>query len=66
MKDLLYVSGLKKNLISISGLEEKGFRVPFVDGQVLMWPKGKTVDDAVVIDVQEGALYKLKHWYIAS
>ena len=37
--DVLYVLGLKKNLISISGLERKGFRVDFVDGQVLMWPK---------------------------
>ena len=25
-----------------------------------MWPKGKTIDDAVVIGEQEGDLYKLK------
>ena len=25
-----------------------------------MWPKGKTIDDAVVIGQQEGGLYKLK------
>ena len=25
-----------------------------------MWPKGKTIDDAVVIVEQEGGLYKLK------
>ena len=36
MKDVLYVPGLTKNLLSISGLEKKGFRVTFVDGQVLM------------------------------
>jgi hypothetical protein len=41
-------------------LDEKGFRVAFVDGEVLMWPKEKTFDDAVVIGVQEGGLYKLK------
>ena len=35
-------------------------RFAFVDGQVLMWPKGKTIDDAVVIGEQEGGLYKLK------
>ena len=35
-------------------------RVSFVDGQVLMWPKGKTIHDAVVIGKQEGGLYKLK------
>ena len=60
MKDVLYVPGLKKNLLSISGLEKKGFRVAFVDGQVLMWPRGKTIDDAIVIRVEEGGLYKLK------
>jgi hypothetical protein len=60
MKDMLYVPGLKKNLLSISVLDEKGFMIAFVDGEVLMWPKGKTFDDAVVISVQEGGLYKLK------
>ena len=60
MKDVLYVPGLKKNLLSKSGLEKKGFRVAFVDGQVLMWPRGSTINDAVVIGVEEGGLYKLK------
>ena len=49
MKDVLYVPGLKKSLLSISALDEKQMRVAFVDGQVLMWPKGKTIDDAIVI-----------------
>ena len=35
-------------------------RVAFIDGQVIMWPRGKTIDDAVVIGEQEGGLYKLK------
>ena len=39
MKDVLYVPGLKKNLLSISALDAKGMRIAFVDGQVLMWPK---------------------------
>lgn len=60
MKDVLYVPWLKKNLLSISALDAKGMRVAFVDGQVLMWPKGKTIDDATVIGEQEGGLYKLK------
>ena len=34
--------------------------VAFIDGQVIMWPKGKTIDDAIVIGEQEGGLYKLK------
>jgi hypothetical protein len=36
MKDVLYVSGSTKNLISISALDKKGFRVAFIDGEVLM------------------------------
>ena len=57
MKDVLFVPELNKNLLSISALDAKGMRVAFVNGQVLMWPKGKSFDDAVVIGEQEGALY---------
>jgi hypothetical protein len=60
MKEVLYVQGLKKNLLSVSSLDKKGFRVPFIDGQFLMWTRGKTLDDAVVIGVKEGGIYKLK------
>ena len=38
----------------------KGFRVSFVDGEFLMWPKGRSIYDVVVIDVEEIGLYKLK------
>jgi hypothetical protein len=41
-------------------LDKKGFRVAFIDGQVLMWPRVKTLYDVVVIEVEEGGLYKLK------
>ena len=47
MKDVLHVPGLKKNILSISTLDKIGFRVSFIDGKVLMWSKGKTIDDAV-------------------
>jgi hypothetical protein len=60
MKDVFYVHGLKKNLHSILALDEKGFKVAFIDGEVLMWPRGNYIDDVVVIGVQEGCLYKLK------
>ena len=60
MKEVLYVLGLKKNLLSISALDKKGFTVAFVDGEFLMWPKGKIINDATVIGVEEGGLYKLK------
>ena len=32
MKDVLYVQGLKNNLLSIYDLDENGTRVAFVDG----------------------------------
>ena len=41
MKEVLSVPSLKKKLLSISTLDKKGYRVAFIDGQVLMWPKGK-------------------------
>ena len=36
MKEVLFVSGLKKNLLSISALMQKGIRVASIDGQVIM------------------------------
>jgi hypothetical protein len=60
MKDVLYVPGLRKNLLSISDLENKGFRFSFIDGEVLMWAKGETLKEAIVIGKEEGGLYKLK------
>ena len=60
MKEVLYVPGLKKNIISIASLDKKGFIVSFIDSEVIMWMKWKTIDNAVVIGVEEGWLYKLK------
>lgn len=37
LNNILYVPSLKKNLPSISCLEDKGDRVAFVDGKVLVW-----------------------------
>jgi hypothetical protein len=41
-------------------LDKKGFRVVFIHGEVLMWPKGQTTEDEIVIGTEEGGLYKLK------
>ena len=32
MKEVLYAPGWKKNLLSISALDKKGYRVAFIDG----------------------------------
>ena len=60
MKDVLSNLGLKKNILSIYALDAKGMRVAFVDGQVLVWPKGKTIDDSKLIGEQDRGFYKLK------
>ena len=36
MSDILFVPGLEENLLSISYLEEKYFKVSFVDGKFLV------------------------------
>ena len=43
----------------IRSLEDKGFRVAFVDRQGLVWPKDSNMDSTGVIGVREGGLYKL-------
>ena len=59
MEDVLFVPELKRNLLSISRLEKKGFMVAFVDGEVLIWPKGKTIENANVIGIHEDGLHKI-------
>ena len=39
IEDVLYVPGLKKNLLSVVGLEDKGYKVIFMDRKVLLWAK---------------------------
>jgi hypothetical protein len=51
IKSMLFVQGLKNNLLSISALEDKGFRVDFVDGQVLLCPKNSSINKAIMIGV---------------
>lgn len=43
---VLYVPGIKRNLICISGLEDEGFRVTFMEGKVLAWPKNYNIKNA--------------------
>jgi len=59
IEEILYVPGLKKNLISVAVLEDKGYRVIFMDKKALLWPKNEELSSAIVIGVREGGLYKL-------
>ena len=49
--DVLYVPGLKKNLIFVDGLEDKGYRVLFMDKKVLLWAKNEKLSSVVQIGV---------------
>ena len=57
--NILFVPGLHKNLLSISSLEDKGDRVAFIDGKVVVWTKGISIEQAKVIGIREGSLYRL-------
>jgi hypothetical protein len=59
LRNVLYVPGLEKNLVSISCLEDKGNRIAFMDGKVLSWHKNSSIEDARVIGSREGNLYRL-------
>ena len=47
INDILYVPGLKKNLLSIASLEDKGHRVLFMDKKFFLWAKDIDLDSAL-------------------
>ena len=59
LRNVLYVLGLKKNLVSISMIEDKGLGVSFLDGHVHMFPKTSGPSASVAIGVRCGKLYRL-------
>jgi hypothetical protein len=59
LRDVLYVLGLKKNLVSVSTIEDRGIEVLFRDGKVLLYPKGSPLTSAKVIGIRHEKLYKL-------
>ena len=58
-RDVYYVSGLKKNLISVSTIEDRGFEVRFRDGHVYILPRGASLASAKLIGTRSGKLYRL-------
>jgi hypothetical protein len=53
LRNILYVPGLEKNLVSISFLEEKGNVIAFVDGKLLSWSRDFDIENARVIGTCE-------------
>ena len=58
VSEVLYVPGLKKNLISVSTIEDKGYEVTFRRGEVIMYPRGGSIDSGKVIGVRHEKLYR--------
>jgi hypothetical protein len=50
---------MRRNLVSISALEDKGYKVAFSDGKFLAWHKNSSMDSANVIGFREDSLYRL-------
>jgi hypothetical protein len=50
---------MKRNLVSISSLEDKGYKITFSEGRVLAWHKDSHISSSKVIGVRENNLYKL-------
>jgi hypothetical protein len=59
--EILYVPGLKKNVFLVAALEDKDYKVAFMDGKVVLWPKDRQLSSAEVIRIREGGLYKVSN-----
>jgi hypothetical protein len=44
LSEVLYVLGMKRNLVSLSELEDKGYKVTFFEGNVLVWHNNSHMD----------------------
>ena len=57
LQDVLYVPDFKKNLVSISAMEDKGYEVAFTDGKVRVWKKN--FKDAFTLGFRVDSLYQV-------
>jgi hypothetical protein len=59
LSEVLYVTRMKRNLVSISALEDKVYKVSFSKGKVLAWHKDSHINSTIIIGVWENSLYRL-------
>ena len=59
LNNIVFVLALHKNLLSFSSLEDKGDRVAFIDGIVVVWDKNESIEEDTMIGIHEGKLYRL-------
>ena len=57
LQDVLYINDLKKNLVSISTMEDKGFKVAFIDGKVCIWKRN--FKEAFTLGFRVNTLYQV-------
>jgi hypothetical protein len=55
--EVLYVLGLRKDLLSVATLEDKGYWVIFKDRKALLWTKGSHLSTTKPIGTCRGGLY---------
>jgi hypothetical protein len=58
LEEVLYVPGMKRKLVSILDLEEKGYKITFLEGKVLAWHKHSHINSSKGIDIRDNNLYK--------
>ena len=51
LSEVLYVLGMKRNLVFVSALEDKGYKVTFSEGKFLAWHKNSHMNSSRVIGV---------------
>ena len=59
LRDVLFIPGLKKNLILVSMIEDRGLGVSSLDGHVHVFSKTAGPSTSYTIGVRCGKLYKL-------
>ena len=59
LRDVLYVPGMKKNLVSVSMIEDQGLGVSFLDRHVHMLPKIAGPSALVANGARCGKMYRL-------
>ena len=69
--DILYVPGLTKNLLSVAGLEEKGYKFLIMDKKFLLWEKNEDISSTVRLGLERKAFTRFLKippmlWYITQ
>jgi hypothetical protein len=51
IEEVLHIPKMKRNFVSILALEEKGYKITFLEGRVLAWHKQYHISSSKVIGV---------------